>query len=79
MFANSKSKLTPAESASHLGLWAILKAPLLLSTSIVGLTGTWGVGVWGGGLGPVLMLERNPRADCAVFDRVIGVCPQIKS
>ena len=49
MFANSKSKLTPAESASHLGLWAILKAPLLLSTSIVGLTGTWGVGVCGGG------------------------------
>ena len=42
MFANSKSKLTPAEGASHLGLWAILKAPLLLSTSIVGLTGTLG-------------------------------------
>lgn len=40
MFANPRSKLTPAEGASHLGLWAILKAPLLLSTSIANLTGT---------------------------------------
>ena len=43
MFANSQSKLTPAEGASHLGLWAILKAPLLMSTSIVDLSGArWG-------------------------------------
>ena len=40
MFANPNSKLTPAEGASHLGLWAILKAPLLLSTSIADLTST---------------------------------------
>jgi hypothetical protein len=29
MFANPRAKLTPTEDATHLGLWAILKAPML--------------------------------------------------
>lgn len=38
MFGNAKAKLTSVEAASHLGLWAVLKAPLLLSTDVDALT-----------------------------------------
>ena len=38
MFANPKAKLSSVEAATHLALWAILKAPMLLSTDITAVT-----------------------------------------
>jgi hypothetical protein len=38
MFGNRKANLTSAESESHLGIWAILKSPLLISTDVTSMT-----------------------------------------
>jgi hypothetical protein len=38
MFGHPRAALTEPEQASHLGLWAVLKSPLLLSTDVAALT-----------------------------------------
>jgi hypothetical protein len=38
MFGNAGARLTPDQAASHLALWAILKAPMLISADVTALT-----------------------------------------
>ena len=65
MFGHPKAELSAAEAASHLALWAILKAPLLLSTSIDNLT-TGELSMLTNVRLPLLPPSRVPGLPCAV-------------